>query len=160
MHEPEEQGYVDSTNDTKQAAVFSTLGLPWRFPAVYITYDEEHPKSSGGIAHFSFASSEDNSFRELLAVYESGTADVEFDDWLDQKKLEYPELIAELERLQLHALVVFGRRFLENYRYLIRFLKEECPEIAHTKGSPVYDKAGRLVAFQNVQIRQLPRLSK
>ncbi len=155
--DPEEQGYVSSTNDTKQATVFSTLGLEWRFPAIYVIYDEEHPKSSGGVAHFNFASNEDNSFGDLLGIYEKGSADIELDAWLDSH--EDREMIAELEPLLQKALVVWGRRFLENYRTIIRFLKTESPEIAHTKGDPVYDDKGNVVARSGMQIRRLARKS-
>lgn len=148
----------DSTSDTKQAAVFTTLGLPWRTPAVWIQYNEDHPRSSGGIAHFNFSPTLAFTFKQLRDTYEAGTADKELDEWIDAN-IDLGT-VYEFEQVLMRALVVYGRRFLENYRFLIKFLKEDTAEFAHTKGTPVYDSTGQEVAREGVQIRLLPRRAK
>src|SRR5215471_8054383 len=100
---------LDSITNTKAATVLCTLGLPLAKPGVYITYDREHPWSSGGVAHFLFESSQNNEVRRYLGIYEMGTADLALDQFIDNakgKNRELDEFITEIEKLITEALIV------------------------------------------------------
>ena len=127
-------------------------------PGVYITYDRQHPRSSGGVAHFLFESSQNNEARKYLAIYETGVADVVLDDFLDGAKGKNPEIdrfISQLEKFLLEALIVYGRRFLDNYQVITKSLRDDISKFVVTGGTPVFDKAGKICAIENFKITQL-----
>src|SRR6202007_1955869 len=81
-------GILDAITDTKQAAVFATLGLPFKSPGVFVTYDRENTPASGGIAHFCFASNEQNCVGRLQEIWEEAQADVRLDALIDKMSPE------------------------------------------------------------------------
>lgn len=149
---------TDTITNTKVAVVFATLGLPFGEPAIWIAYDEEHPKSSGGVAHFLFQSDQANRVQRLRETFDEGTADVRLDELIEKAKQD-PALVAfatELEKTVTDAIVVYGRKFLENYQRIVRFLREEANECVVIGGDPVYDESGNFVGKQGHRIVCLP----
>jgi hypothetical protein len=149
---------VDSITNTKAACVLCTLGLRLAKPGVFITYDKQHPRSSGGVAHFLFETSENNEARRYLAIYEAGVAETALDDFLEGAKGQSRELdqfIAQLEKLILEALIVYGRRFLDNYQVIAKSLRDDISKYVITGGTPVFDSAGKVQAIENFKVTQL-----
>lgn len=149
---------VEAVTNTKAATVLCTLGLPLARPGVWIIYDKEHPKSSGGTAHFLFESSFNNKVQDYLRTYNAGIADIELDRFLDHSKgksKEQDHFIAQLERLFAEALIVYGRRFLDNYAAIVKSLREDISKFVKTGGTPVFSSEGRLIGFQDFTITAL-----
>ena len=118
---------VDAITNTKKATVLATLGFKLREGgAVFICYDAEHPKSSGGRAHFLFESSIANDVRKALRTYDAGTADADFETLIESWQGRSPEVdafIKELAPAYRNALLVHGRKFLDNYQTWVKSLK-------------------------------------
>lgn len=150
----------DAITDTKKATSLATMGLQLCEGGIYVSYDKNHPKSSGGQANFLFQSDTDNVVRKYSYIYDGGTADSELDDMLDSLKShtnpEVRKAITELEEMFVAAAVVLIRRGLENYTRLVAFLKEQAPEFVVTGREESNDADGRrrLAAFR---IKYLPR---
>src|SRR5215475_8888786 len=148
---------LDSIQNTKAACLLCTLGLRLAKPGVYITYNQQHRVYSRGIAHFLFESSQNTEARRYLAIYDAGIADITLDSFLDESKGKSPEIdrfISELEKLLLEALIVYGRRFLDNYDVISKSLKRDISKFVVTGGTPVFDKAGKVCAIENFKITQ------
>src|ERR1700740_2864066 len=139
-------GIIDAIKDTKQAAVFATLGLPFKSPGVFVTFDKENPKSSGGVAHFVFASAAKNSVGDLQQVWDEAKAELYLDEHLKDNPL--------LAKMVTDAVLVYCRRALENYRTLIHFIKTDAPEFVITGGEPVPGVDGARQAFTIKKIRK------
>src|ERR1700756_5030862 len=117
---------VDAVTNTKKATVLMTLGLPLAKPGVFILYDADHPKSTGGVAHFLFQSNLANVVRQCLKVYDAGTADGDLENFINSNKGKSPEVDAFIGRLEpaiRDALIAHGRKFLDNYQVIVRSLK-------------------------------------
>ena len=152
------QKLLDSITNTKAATVLCTLGLRLAKPGVYITYDKQHPVSSGGTAHFLFESSQDNEARKYLGIYDANIADVALDSFLDGAKgktRELDQFIAQVEKLFLEALIVYGRRFLDNYQVIVKSLRDDISKYVITGGTPVFDAAGKVCGIENFSVKQL-----
>jgi hypothetical protein len=121
-----------SIRDTKKAVVFATSGLPID-PATGI-YMVQKPGENwlDGDAYFPFKVSNEI-FSRVNRIYDQGTADTELDAVLDQLKASSDPRIAEtatkLEKLFIDALLVWGRRFLENHSRVLLFLRQKAPQI-------------------------------
>jgi hypothetical protein len=152
--------FVDSITNTKAATVLCTLGLRLARPGVWITYDREHPKSSGGTAHFLFESSQNNEVKRYLAIYEAGTAEMALDIFLDGLKGQSREMdgiVVTLERLIAEALIVYGRRFLDNYNVVTRSLKDDIAKMVITGGTPVFGPDGKIAGIENFTVSTIPK---
>lgn len=151
---------LDSISNTRAATVLCTLGLPLAKPGVCITYDREHPWSSGGVAHFLFESSRNNEVQRYLGIYEIATADLTLDEFLDKakgKNHELDEFISQLEKLIADALIVYGRRFLDNYNTIKRSLRDDISKYVVTGGTPVFDEKGNVAAIENFNVTELKK---
>lgn len=151
---------TDSVTNTKQAACLVTLGLPLQEKGICIVYDSENPKqSTGGVAHFRFASDPQNTLRKFVGIYDEGKADVTLDEFLDTAKQDanLEKFIKDLEPVIAEAFMVWGRRFIENYTRLVSFLKDDAPQVAIIGGSPAYDDEGNLIGKQGFQVKYIPR---
>jgi hypothetical protein len=130
-----------STNDTKRAVVFATLGLPLD-PATGILIMRSNGQDRlDGEAYFSFDVPLEN-WDRVNAVYAAGKADTELDLMLDRLKAEpaYAAIGAELERKITDALIVYGRRYLENFQRTLQFLKSKARDIEiREKGAGAYE---------------------
>lgn len=150
---------VDSVTNTKKATVLLTLGYqPREGGAVFIIYDKEAPKSTGGQAHFLFQSSIANDVQRALEVYDAGAADAELDHFLDAAELRSPELsefVKELRPVIRHALIANGRKFLDNYQCVLRDLRNDIAKYVKIGGTPVFDKKGRYIGQQNFSIQRV-----
>jgi hypothetical protein len=147
---------VDAVTNTKKAAVLVTLGLPLAKPGVFILYDKDYPKSSGGVAHFLFQSNLGNIVQQCLRVYEAGTADGDLENFINSYKGKSPEIdafIAKLEPAIRDALIVHGRKFLDNYQVIVKSLKTEIAAYVKTGGTPVYDQQGRFAGIQDFALK-------
>jgi hypothetical protein len=157
MHKfPYPLSVTDPVTNTKKATVLITLGVPLQ--GVFIMQDREHPKSTGGQAHFVFESTVSNAVRRFLQVYDTGSADAELEIFIDKSKgisRELDEFIAKLEPLIRDALIVNGRKFLDNYQVTVKDLKERVAIWRKTGGRPVYDKAGNVVAQEDFKLTQI-----
>jgi len=139
--------------NTKLATVLATMGMPLRKPGVYITYDKENPRSSGGTAHFLFEASPRLS--KLSSVYNDGKADSELDQYLDHTlrfKLS-PEDLEELESKIRDALMVYGRKFLDNYQVIVKGLKDDIAKYVVIGGTPVFGPDGRFAGMQDFTVK-------
>ena|ERR1700752_1599590 len=147
---------VDAVTNTKKATVLVTLGLPLAKPGVFILYDAEHPKSTGGVAHFLFQSNLANAVRQCLRTYDEGRADADLESFLRAHKGQSPEVdafIQELEPVIRDALIVHGRKFLDNYQVIVKSLKTEIAAYVKTGGTPVYDQQGQFAAIQDFSLK-------
>jgi hypothetical protein len=148
---------VDAVTNTKKATVLLTLGLPLAKPGVFILYDQEHPKeSTGGLAHFLFESNLANVVQQCLKVYEIGTADGDLENFIDSYKGKSPELdqfIGQLEPAIRNALIVHGRKFLDNYQAIIKSLKTDIAAYVKTGGTPVFDQQGKFAGIQDFKVK-------
>lgn len=148
---------VDSVTNTKKAAVLATLGYKFREGgAIFITYDEENPVSSGGTAHFLFESSINNDVQKALRIYDEGTADADLEVLIESWQGKDPAVdrfIAELVPAIKANNIVRGRRFLDNYTVIVKGLKNDIKKYAKTGGTPVFDKDGNLVGQEDFTIR-------
>jgi len=147
---------VDAVTNTKKATVLITLGLPLAKPGVFILYDVDHPKSSGGIAHFLFQSNLANAVRQHLRTYDAGTADGDLENFINSykgKSAELDDFIAKLEPAITDALIAHGRKFLDNYQVIVRSLKTEIAEYVKTGGTPIYDNQGQYAGIQEFSLK-------
>ena len=150
--------------NTKQAVAIATCGLP--LVAVHVEFNEEHPREidgvkQPGIAHFVFTNDTENILDHYARLYDAGEADVEMDRMLDRfAKDTNPAVraaIAELEPAIVRALVVYGRRFLENYQRFVSFLKDEADEIIVMGGERTTDPETGRAALQNFRFKYVRR---
>jgi hypothetical protein len=147
---------VDAVTNTKKATVLITLGLQLAKPGVFILYDKENPKSSGGKAHFLFQSNLANVVRQCLRTYDDGRADGDLETFLNAAKGKSPELdefIRALEPKIRDALIVHGRKFLDNYQVIVKALKTEIAAYVKTGGTPVYDQNGTFAGIQDFSLK-------
>ncbi len=147
---------VDAVTNTKKATVLITLGLQLAKPGVFILYDAEHPKSTGGVAHFLFESNLANVVRQCLRTYDEGRADGDLENLLNSFKGKSPELdafIAVLEPAIRDALIVHGRKFLDNYQVIVKSLKTEIAAYVKTGGTPVFDQQGKYAGIQDFSLK-------
>lgn len=123
-----------SMKDTKRAVVFATLGLPLDPQIGILVMHESGQDRLDGEAYFSFNVDLANLDR-VQSIYEAATADVELDKMLDRLKTDpaYFAIGTQLERMISDALIVYGRRFLENYQRMTRFLMARGQDIEITK---------------------------
>jgi hypothetical protein len=118
--------------DTKKAVVFATTGLPID-PATGIFVAKKPGENwLEGDAYFPFKVPNEL-FAKVNRIYDSGTADSELDAVLDELKASSDPRVAEtaakLEKLFIDALLVWGRRFLENHSRVLLFLRKKAPQI-------------------------------
>jgi hypothetical protein len=150
---------VDSVTNTKKATVLATLGFKFREGgAIFIQYDDERPKSTGGTAHFLFESSIGNDVQKALRVYDVGTADADLETFIESwqgRSTEVDAFIKELVPAIRDALIVNGRKFLDNYTVMVKGLKEDIKKYVKTGGTPVFDKQGNVVAYEDFTIKGL-----
>src|SRR5258708_4417194 len=97
MHHP---SLLDAVTNTKKATVLITLGLPLAKPGVFILYDKENPKSSGGVAHFLFQSNLANIVRQCVRTYDEGRADADLESLINAYRGKSPEVDDFLEVLE------------------------------------------------------------
>src|SRR5260221_434952 len=148
---------IDSITNTKLAAVLYTLGFQIAEPGVFITYDKDNPKSSGGQAHFLFKSSLSHAVEKSVKTYNEGAADAELDNFLDSLRecAGIPNsVVDELENKFRAALLVYGRKFMDNYQVMVRDLKTKIAKHVVTGGTPVYGKDGQLAGIEGFSIRR------
>ena len=153
MHYPP---LVDAVTNTKKATVLVTLGLPLAKPGVFILYDSDHPKSTGGIAHFLFQSNLANVVRQCLRTYDEGRADADLESLLNSYRGKSPEIdafIAKLEPAIRDALIVHGRKFLDNYQVIVKSLKTDIAAYVKTGGTPVFDQEGKFAGIQDFSVK-------
>ena len=152
---------VDAVTNPRQATVFITLGLQLQKPGVFILYDKDHPKqTTGGKAHFLFESNLANAVRQYLRTYEEGHADGDLETFLREAKGKSPELdafIAKLEPVIRDALIVYGRRFIDNYQVIVKSLKSEIATYVLTGGTPIYDNTGKYAGIQDFSLKGVRR---
>jgi hypothetical protein len=94
-----------------------------------------------GEVYFSFEVPLEN-WDRVNAVYAAGKADTELDLMLDRLKAEpaYAAIGVELERKITDALIVYGRRYLENFQRTLQFLKSKARDIEiREKGAGAYE---------------------
>jgi hypothetical protein len=116
-----------STNDTKRAVVFATLGLPLNPAAGVLVMRPAGHDRLDGEAFFSFDVAVEN-WDRVNAIYAAGKGDP-----------AYTAIGVELERMISNALVVYGRRFLENFVRTLQFLKSKARDIEiKEKGAGAY----------------------
>jgi hypothetical protein len=147
---------VDAVTNTKKACVLATLGLPLAKPGVFILYDAEHPKSTGGVAHFLFQSNIANVVRQCLRIYDEGRADGDLENLLNSYRGKSPEIdafIRELEPAIRDALIVNGRKFLDNYQVIVKSLKTDIAAYVKTGGTPVFDQEGKFAGIQDFSVK-------
>jgi hypothetical protein len=147
---------VDAVTNVKKATVLMTLGLALSKPGVFILYDKDHPMTSGGVAHFLFQSNLGNIVRQCLQVYDAGTADGDLENFINSAKGKSAELdafIAKLEPAIRDALIVHGRKFLDNYQVIVHSLKTEIASYVKTGGTPIYDQQGHFAGIQDFSLK-------
>jgi hypothetical protein len=130
-----------STNDTKRAVVFATLGLPLDPLSGILVMRSDGQDRLDGEVYFSFDVPLEN-WDRVNAVYAAGKADTELDLMLDRLKAEpaYAAIGVELERKITDALIVYGRRYLENFQRTLQFLKSKARDIEiREKGAGAYE---------------------
>lgn len=153
-----------AVTDTKKAVVLATLGLKFvpteQGGGIYVSFDEKHPKSSGGVANFVFLNDTNDVVGRYARTYDEGTADRDLDKLLEAfKGSESPAVRAAVEALEAaftKAAVVLGRRFLENYQRMVWFLREQAPEIVIIGGEAVQDPATGRSSFQGFRFKYVP----
>jgi len=116
--------------DAKKAVVFATLGLPLDPVIGILVMRSSGQDRMDGDAHFTFNVPIEN-FDRVCQVYAAGDADTELDEMLDRLKADpsYAAVGSRLERLISDALIVYGRRFLENYQRMVGFLMNKGRDI-------------------------------
>jgi hypothetical protein len=112
-----------SLKDTKRAVVFATLGLPLDPRIGILVMRKAGQDRLDSEAHYTFNITKEN-FDRVNAVYEAQKADVELDELLERLKAHppYAAIGTELERVISDALIIYGRRFLENYQRMVKLL--------------------------------------
>jgi hypothetical protein len=130
-----------STNDTKRAVVFATLGLPLDPLTGVLVMRSNGQDRLDGEVYFNFNVPLEN-WDRVNGVYSAGKADSELDLLLERLKKEpaYAAIGAELERRITDALIVYGRRYLENFQRTLQFLKSKARDIEiKEKGAGAYE---------------------
>lgn len=119
-----------SIKDTKRAVVFATLGLPLDPVTGILVMRSAGQDRLDGEAHFTFNVPIEH-FERVNRVYSAEKADVELDLMLERLKTQpaYAGIGAELERMITDALIVYGRRFLENYQRIVQCLMTKARDI-------------------------------
>ena len=119
-----------SIKDTKRAVVFATLGLPLDPVTGIFVMRKAGVDRLDGDAYFTFNVPLET-FERLNLIYDAGTADVEFDQVLEEIKADplFAAVARRLEILVVDALLVYGRRFLENYQRMLHCLRQRAPDI-------------------------------
>ncbi len=149
---------LDSITNTKIAAALYTLGFQLAEPGVFITYDKDNPKSSGGQAHFLFKSSLSHVVEKAVKTYNEGVADEELDEFLDSLRecADIPNsVVDDLEKKIHSAIIVYERKALNNYQVMVRDLKNKIAKHVVTGGTPVYGKDGELAGIEGFSIRRV-----
>ena len=129
-----------STNDTKRAVVFATLGLALDPTTGIMVMHSAGQERLDGEVYFNFNVPLEN-WDRVNAVYAAGQADTELDAMLERLKADpaYAAIGAELERRITDALIVYGRRYLENFQRILQFLKSKARDIEiKEKGAGAY----------------------
>lgn len=119
-----------SIKDTKRAVVFATLGLPLDpVTGIIVTHAPGQDRMDGE-AYFTFDVALEH-FERVNRVYAAEKADLELDSMLERLKSEpaYASIGTELERIVTDALIVYGRRFLENYQRMVQCLMTKARDI-------------------------------
>src|SRR5246127_595966 len=127
---------MGSIRDTKRAVVFATLGLPLDPRIGILVIRETGQDRLDGEAYFTFKVDKQNLDR-VNEVYDAEKADFELDEMLDRLKAD-PASAAigtQLERMISDALIIYGRRFLENYQRMKALLVTKGQDIEITKKS-------------------------
>jgi hypothetical protein len=148
-----------STNDTKRAVVFATMGLPLDPVSGILVVRSNGQDRLDGDAHFTFKVAVDH-WDRVNEVYSAGKADVDLDNLLDRLKADpaYAAIGAELERQVTDALLVYGRRFLENFVRTVQFLKTKARDIQiKEKGAGAYQFIFHLQKSNNSKDSDLDR---
>ena len=119
-----------SIKDTKRAVVFATLGLPLDPIIGILVLRATGQDRLDGEAHFTFNVPLEQ-WDRVNQVYGAEMADIELDRMLDRLKGEpaYAAIGTELERMVTDALIIYGRRFLENYQRTVQFLISKARDI-------------------------------
>lgn len=123
-----------SIKDTKRAVIFATLGLPLDPAIGILVLVPDGTDRLDGEAYFTFNVQKEHLDR-CNDVYNRATADVELDQMLERLKAE-PASAAigtQLERMISDALVIYGRRFLENYQRMTSLLMSKGRDIEITR---------------------------
>ena len=144
--------HFSGVTNTKMATVLATMGVALKKPGIYITYDKDNPRSTGGQAHFLF---EDLAAVDVLSkVYEASEADAELEGYLEDLifKLDASDH-AELETKIRNAIIVYGRKFLDNYQSVVRSLKEDIAKYVVIGGTPVFDRHGHFAGVQDFTVK-------
>ncbi len=139
---------LESTNDTKRAAIFFTIGTPLKAVAAEKYRDPQTGKVRKR-AHIVFATDQAG-LTQLHQVYDVADADTRLDEFLKQSQ-SLPELkafVTELQNYLTPALIVWGRRFLENKQRLVEFIQSEANEFSVIGGEPVFNEKGHHVGLQ------------
>ena len=112
-----------SIKDTKRAVVFATLGLPLDPITGILILCSAGANRLDGEAYFTFDVPHEN-FERVNRIYSAEKADIELDAMLERIKREpaFTMIAVELERVISDALIVYGRRFLENYQRMVQCL--------------------------------------
>lgn len=120
------------SHDSKKAAVFATVRLPIDAATGIFVIGKPGQPWLDGEAYFPFQVSKAQ-WDRINRIYDSGTADSELDAVLDELKASPDPKIAataaKLEKLFVDALLVWGRRFVENYARIGLFLRIKAPQI-------------------------------
>ena len=119
-----------SIKETKRAVVFATLGIPLDPVTGILVLCSESADRLDGEAYYSFNVPLDN-WDRVNEIYSAGTADVELDAAIDRLKADpnLGSIATELERSIGDALIVYGRRFLENYQRMVQCLMKQGRDI-------------------------------
>jgi hypothetical protein len=119
-----------SIKDIKQAVVFATLGIPLDPVNGILVLCRQGADRLDGEAYFTFNVPQNN-FERIQYVYALDKADVELDAMLDRIKADSATagIGAELERMISDALIIYGRRFLENYQRMTSCLMSKGKDI-------------------------------
>ena len=145
----------DITN-TKFASIAMVLGLKLQKPGIYVTLDKDHPQSSGGQAHFLFETNLNNAVHRYLQIFNAGTADADLEKYLSTLGLPAAQLAA-LELKIAEALIVYGRKFLDQHQVVVRYVKDEVKRFVITGGDPVTNDHGEVIGQQGFTITQIKR---
>jgi hypothetical protein len=119
-----------SLKDTKRAVVFATLGLPLDPVTGILVMREPGQDRLDGEAYFTFNVPLEH-WNRVNEVYSAEKADIELDSMLDRLKADpaFTKIGLELEQLIINALIIYGRRFLENYQRMSQCLRTKAREI-------------------------------
>jgi hypothetical protein len=119
-----------SIKDTKRAVVFATLGLPLDPVSGILVMRLSSQDRLDGDAYFTFDVPLDH-WERVNRVYSAEKADLELDAMLERLKTNpaFAAIGTELEQMIVNALIVYGRRFLENYQRMTKCLQSKGRDI-------------------------------